>query len=393
MRKNKTLRGIWKYNRNLIALAVILFAMLSFAAASVSAVNESWVRNLGPTNASIFLLIKVDYWNSTSLVWEAEFTALDDITGRYTQGNDSYIALDQFFNGKYNSSENFTHGDGTYRIYAAVTDPENNVLQDVEGSSIEASYNFTIKITNVPPPKVTLIAPANDSFGYDKRSTFNWSSVIDDNGDNVTYRLYLIRTGCYGLSDCINPEVDVDNITGTSYTIEEDLDLDSPYNWTVTAHDGTEYGEESDIWNYTVASLIDISLVVSDISVAGMEPGDNESTEDDSPQPFIVQNKGNVHVNLTVHASVQLWDLAPLGTKYFMFKAGESTIKPASFNMTLSASDWLNMTGLAQFAVANLHYNDTKDYAEIELAVEVPHNEPPGAKSTDIIIEAVGTKT
>ena len=485
MKDNKALTGNWKRTGNWLAL--VMAFMLLVLVLSVSAANESRVINPGETNASIFLLLKVDYWNSTTLAWEPEFTTIDDDAGRFIQGNFSYIALDQFFNGKYNTSENFTHGDGTYRVYAAVTDPDNNVLQNMDGSYLEAEYNFTISenlapehdapilnatdyplnrtkanltcynqsttdspgdvvtniyrwykddvvqsalennsvvesvntakgqvwvcevtptdgwlegvpknstaltILNTPPPKVVLLAPGDDSFGYEFRPTFNWSAAVDDDGDDVTYNLHLVRTGCYGLSACQNPDVDVEGILGVSYTIGEDLDLDSPYNWTVIANDSLGYGEESDAWNYTVMSLIDIGLVHDTVAVGGLEPGDTASTELDSPLPFVVENKGNVHINLTVYASVQLWELAPLGTNYFMFMAGESS-KPGSFNMSLSASDWVNLTGSAQFAVAELDYDDAKDYAEIEIAIEVPHSEPPGTKSTSIIIEAVGTK-
>lgn len=380
----------WK---NPIALAIMTFLMLSLSLGIAHGANESGIMNKGPTNGSISILLKVDYWNNTNSSWENEFITLDDISERFLQGNESYIALDQFFNGKYNSSENFTHGDGTYRVYAAVTDPNDNVLVNFNGSLIETSYNFTVYTTNMPPPKVTLVAPGNNTFGYEFRPTFNWSAANDPDEDNVTYTLKLTRTGCYGMSECANAEVYVENITDTSYTLEEDLDLDSPYNWTVKAHDGIIYGEESDTWNYTVMSLIDIDLVIANIGVSGLEPGDNESTADDSPQPFIIENKGNVFVNLTLNATSDLWDLATLNTRYFMFMAGENPSKPGSFNMTLSANNWLNVSGTHQLAVANLDYNNTKDYAEIEIAIEVPQDEPPGAKSTNILIEAIGTKT
>ena len=101
MKDNKALTGNWKRTGNWLAL--VMAFMLLVLVLSVSAANESRVINPGETNASIFLLLKVDYWNSTTLAWEPEFTTIDDDAGRFIQGNFSYIALDQFFNGKYNT--------------------------------------------------------------------------------------------------------------------------------------------------------------------------------------------------------------------------------------------------------------------------------------------------
>jgi hypothetical protein len=188
------------------------------------------------------------------------------------------------------------------------------------------------------------------------------------------------------------PEIYATGIDGTNYTPDVDLDLDSPYTWIVKAYDGELYGQESDAFNYTVQSLVDVSLVAANISMSGLEPGDNMSTVNETPPPFVIENNGNVFVNLSVSANGQLWENAPLGTKYFRFMAGENSSKPNSFNMSLSASDWLNMSSTGQLAVADLDYNDSSDYAEIEIAAEVPQSEPPGVKSTNVVIEAVGTK-
>ena len=248
-----------------------------------------------------------------------------------------------------------------------------------------------ITILNSPPPKVVLVSPANNATGFVLKPEFNWSESVDPDGDAVTYRLSMQRISCDGLSRCQNPEITVEGIEDLHYTLTEELDVDSPYNWTITANDSSGYGEESDERNYTVASLVDISFVVENISVGGLEPGDNESTEDDSPLPFLIQNNGNVHLNLTVNATSPLWELAPLGTRYLQFRAGENSTKPGSFNMGLSSSGWLNMSGTQQHVIANLNYNATHDYAELELKAEVPQTEPPGLKSTTIIMEAFGT--
>lgn len=53
------------------------------------------------------------------------------------------LGLDQFFNGKENTS-NFVNGTGTYRVYAAFRDPDGDVLICDDESLLEATWEFTV---------------------------------------------------------------------------------------------------------------------------------------------------------------------------------------------------------------------------------------------------------
>ena len=55
------------------------------------------------------------------------------------------LGLDTVFNGLVNTND-LSHGNGAYCVYAAFRDPEGDVLICDDDSLFEASYEFTIDI-------------------------------------------------------------------------------------------------------------------------------------------------------------------------------------------------------------------------------------------------------
>ncbi len=53
------------------------------------------------------------------------------------------MALDIIFNGLV-STDDLTHGDGTYRVYAAFRDPDGDVLICDDETVLEAWYEFEV---------------------------------------------------------------------------------------------------------------------------------------------------------------------------------------------------------------------------------------------------------
>ena len=82
---------------------------------------------------------------------------------------------------------------------------------------------------------------------------------------------------------------------------------------------------------------------------------------------------------------VSFWSssLGGLGTSYTQIKAANSS-ELASFNFSTSLTDWVNLTLYNQSIIKQLNYQDANDEAEIEVNLNVPADEPPGAKRTYI---------
>jgi hypothetical protein len=107
---------------------------------------ESKIHNIGSTDISGYLTIKVDFYNETSELWEGELIVIDE---SYVVINSSEkLGLDTLFNPENVNTSSFTHGNGTYRVYTMLTDPNKNILFGGNPISseddIEAWYEFTV---------------------------------------------------------------------------------------------------------------------------------------------------------------------------------------------------------------------------------------------------------
>ncbi len=89
---------------------------------------ESKICNSGSTNISGHLLIRIDYYNETSEEWEVDTFVIDEKFTRRIINISEKLPLDTIFNPENVNTSSFSHGNGTYRVYAAFRDPCGNVL-------------------------------------------------------------------------------------------------------------------------------------------------------------------------------------------------------------------------------------------------------------------------
>jgi len=242
-----------------------------------------------------------------------------------------------------------------------------------------------LTILNTLPTQVTLSSPEVNSTGINRTPTFSWTTATDADNDQISYFLTLERLSCAD-KVCNADQINITGISSTSYTLAEYLDVDSPYNWSVTAYEDAGEGPRSSVTNHTVGSLQSISLTTSTVDFATLIPGQVENTTTDSPSPLTIENSGNIKVNLTIYANQSLWVRQALGTPYFRFMAGNSSTEANSVNWTGSQTEWDDISDEAKHVVKQLNYNASKNLAEIETLIEVPSNEPPGTKVTGLVI-------
>ncbi len=103
--------------------------------------NQSKIKNTGSTDIKGYLFMKVEYYN-ISAVWASDYVAVDDTTPRIINSSEQ-LALDLVFNGLVNTND-LTHGDGTYRVYAAFRDPNGNILQTNDEKDMVSWYAFEV---------------------------------------------------------------------------------------------------------------------------------------------------------------------------------------------------------------------------------------------------------
>ncbi len=130
----------------------------------------------------------------------------------------------------------------------------------------------------------------------------------------------------------------------------------------------------------TVASSTTITLPTSTVAFSSVSVGANYNTTDDSPAPFVVQNDGSVNLNVTINASA-LWSGASAAATDYQFMCGDSSEATCPAG---SQTDWTNLNVTAQLIMANLNYSNAADTLQAEININVPSDEPTGAKESTV---------
>ena len=114
--------------------------------------TESKINNSGDTNISGYLLMQVEFLNTSQGVWELEVVVVNETSPRAIDCG-GVLALDTIFNREEVNTGSFVHGNGTYRVYVAFRDPYGNVLWvggDADsqygsgGYYLSDTYEFTV---------------------------------------------------------------------------------------------------------------------------------------------------------------------------------------------------------------------------------------------------------
>ena len=110
--------------------------------------NKSMIENTGSTNFSGYLLMQIEYYNTSSSTWVVEQVVVNETTPRVINVG-GVLGLDTIFNAQSVNTSSFQNGNGTYRVYAAFRDPDGNVLKSDGGSGsavvyLKAWYEFTV---------------------------------------------------------------------------------------------------------------------------------------------------------------------------------------------------------------------------------------------------------
>ncbi len=104
--------------------------------------DQSKIKNSGSTDIKGYLLIQVQYYNTSQATWLLENDTVNETTPR-TITSGSLLALDTIFNGLVRASD-LTHGTGvTYRVYTAFRDPDGNILRTDDDVDLEAWWQFS----------------------------------------------------------------------------------------------------------------------------------------------------------------------------------------------------------------------------------------------------------
>ncbi|MFC2136285.1 LamG-like jellyroll fold domain-containing protein, partial [Bacteroidota bacterium] len=244
-----------------------------------------------------------------------------------------------------------------------------------EDGSTSTSNSLLI---NNSAPTIILLTPTNDTLltQYDNRTPgFTWTAS-DSDGDSLNYTIWIAEDSAF---TTVNITAFVDDM---NYTASSDLDVDKTYWWIVEVFDG-DTRTNSTYFNFTIESYKAINLTTSTVNFGTLEQDASADTENDA-SPMIIENIGNIYVNLTIYANTSLWETQALNTSYFEFKA--DTDEASAFNEGTSTMIWADVTDAPFLLLNKLDFHPISDSAQIDYNVTVPNTEPPESKQSQIII-------
>ncbi|MBN2052100.1 hypothetical protein JW756_01235 [Candidatus Woesearchaeota archaeon] len=247
-----------------------------------------------------------------------------------------------------------------------------------------SKYNMSMccGMNNTAPTTPTLWYPAdNNATVFERKPNFNWTTSTDAEGDDITYTLNI---SCAPSATCACTAISED-ITTTNYTVTDALCVDTPYNWTVIACDSYEECSVATQFNFSIDSQILLTVIVNSTSFADITIGTSNDTTDNSPNPLVVRNDGNVLLNLTINAT-SLFTSTNKKTTDYQYAAAENETSVYAASCTQTA--FADLTTTPTNYICNLTYEDDADQADLEIKITVPPDEEPGSKSSIMTITA-----
>jgi hypothetical protein len=103
--------------------------------------NQSKIKNTGSTNIKGYLLIQVQFYNTSQGAWVLDNNIIDESSPR-TINSSGQLGLDLIFNGLLRASD-LQHGSGTYCVLTTFRDSEGNILKTNSGVELKAWWQFT----------------------------------------------------------------------------------------------------------------------------------------------------------------------------------------------------------------------------------------------------------
>jgi hypothetical protein len=258
---------------------------------------------------------------------------------------------------------------------------------DSTGLNGSTKYSNRTNITGSIPLNATLYYPVqNNQSVFERFANFSWTAADERDGDAVTYTLNLTVTP--GTCSVATTQ---SNIATTNYTFGE-LCTDQLYNWTINSCDIDGCSNPSSISNFTIASVVGIQLTTNLTELGTFNRNQTKATDADNIAPFIVNNTGNVRVNITLNATNEPFTSISMPSVNYQFKAGINTT--AAFNTTGSQIIYTPFDTIYKELIKQLNYtagSRANSTARIDVNITAPIDEPPGQKQGNFTIKAVAS--
>ncbi len=268
-----------------------------------------------------------------------------------------------------------------YTGIASVASSEpNDGLYNLTNAHVAAYGYYALSVccknANTPPTVPVLTYPTDNNYSvFERNVTFQWNPSTDADGDPVTYDFNLTQATCPGYAAAA--------LSATSYLPASELCVDQPYNWTVRACDPYACSAWASPWNFTIASVAGLTFLTNNTNFGVLNNNDTRNTTAGSPPPFLVENTGNVPLNVTFEATTPLYASVGLGNDSFQYAARAN--ESSSYGSAQTA--WTNVSATYTPLFTDLNYAAGLNEASIDILVRVPGQEGAGAKTSTVQVQ------
>ncbi len=161
-------------------------------------------------------------------------------------------------------------------------------------------------------------------------------------------------------------------------------------------------GTATGVTYVNITTLVQITMVNNTIEMGILQPGQFNSTLgalNGRPGPFVINNSGNVDVNLTVSATT-LWQSIANPSIYFQARCGNASgfsspeVTPwggnctGTFASSLNETAWMNIPSVAPGLPQLFNFSYRKPQLFLHVNVTVPGGEPPANLTSTVTITA-----
>lgn len=250
----------------------------------------------------------------------------------------------------------------------------------LNGSTVFSNETYVDGSLPIVP---TLLYPIDGNQSvFERFVNFDWTASDERDGDAVTYRFNLsVEPG-----SCAT-ETQVTGIPESNYTFGA-LCFDQIYRWNVTACDDVEgCSSTTSTFNFTVASILSITLVNNAVEFGSLAQGQNIYTDNYSVLPFLIENDGNVLANVSLRGNSSPFVQAGLDGIGYRFRVQQN--ESGSFVAAQSQTSYIPVPSADTHAIKHLNFTDGNDLAAIHINLTVPGDEPPGQKEANITFQGV----
>ncbi|MBW2967035.1 LamG domain-containing protein, partial [Candidatus Woesearchaeota archaeon] len=261
----------------------------------------------------------------------------------------------------------------------------------VEDGGTVCSNNLTVGELTAPSP----FLPANNSIITDSRNPlYVWNNTAHPSAVSLTYDIEVANVSDFS-SSVVNATAVAEGSVNSSYWNTSALSFITDYFWRVRARYGAEVSDWTGAMKYNILPVTSCAQPMDEMDFGQMciyEDQDRcndeglgshiNDTLDNHPPPYVFENDGNLRTNGTVY-STPLWESTSKGDMPFRYYQFMLEAREAGTYSWALDSAWVNMSaseGSAPLSLHSFRWENASDEFNLHIRLEVPTDEPPGAK-------------